>query len=127
MLRDWPCHLLYQESLLLNLTLFFLTDRERVVELDKSISKLYLLNLDKLLPIIKPLYSNTGRSAKNQQGIIRSLVLMLSMTCPLGPPRSPLISCSAPSAGFSLAALRLSALIMILRNGSGWLLKRHLR
>jgi hypothetical protein len=30
-----------------------------------------------LLPIIKPLYSNTGRSAKNQQGIIRSLVLML--------------------------------------------------
>jgi hypothetical protein len=77
MLRDWPCHLLYQESLLLNLTLFFLTDRGRVVELDKSISKLYLLNLDKLLPIIKPLYSNTGRSAKNQQGIIRSLVLML--------------------------------------------------
>lgn len=77
MLRALPCHLLYQESLLLNLTLFFLTDRERVVELDKSISKLYLLNLDKLPPIIKPLYLNTGRSAKNQQGIIRSLVLML--------------------------------------------------
>jgi hypothetical protein len=42
-----------------------------------SISKLYLLNLDLLFPIIKPLYSNTGRSAKNQQGI-RSLVLMLA-------------------------------------------------
>jgi hypothetical protein len=77
MLRDWPCHLLYQESLLLNLTFFFLTDRERVIELAHSISKLYLLNLDLLFPIIKPLYSNTGRSAKNQQGIIRSLVLML--------------------------------------------------
>jgi hypothetical protein len=35
-----------------------------MVELDKSISKLYLLNLDMLLPIIKPLYSNTGRAAK---------------------------------------------------------------
>jgi hypothetical protein len=77
MLRDWPCHQEYQTALLLNLTLFYLTDRERVVELEKSISKLYLLNLDKLFPIIKPLYSNTGRPAKNQQGIIRSLVLML--------------------------------------------------
>jgi hypothetical protein len=50
-----------------------------VVDLDKYVSKLYLLNLDKLLPIIKPLYSYTGRSAKNQQGIIRSLVLMLDL------------------------------------------------
>lgn len=45
--------------------------------MDKSISKLYLLNLDSLLPVIKPLYSDFGRPAKNQQGIIRSLVLML--------------------------------------------------
>jgi hypothetical protein len=77
MLRDWPSHQEYQTALLLHLTLFYLTDRERVVELEKSISKLYLLNLDKLFPIIKPLYSNTGCPAKNQQGIIRSLVLML--------------------------------------------------
>jgi hypothetical protein len=53
MLLDWPCHLLYQESLLLNLTLFSIIVRKRVIELDKSISKLYLLNLDKLFPIIK--------------------------------------------------------------------------
>ena len=45
--------------------------------MEKSISKLYLLNLDPLLPIIKPLYSNTGCPAKNQLGIIRSLILML--------------------------------------------------
>lgn len=51
--------------------------RSRVVALDKVISKLYLLNLDNLFPIIKPLYSDLGRPAKNQQGIIRSLVLML--------------------------------------------------
>ena len=48
-----------------------------MVDLNKSISKLYLLNLDNLLPIIKPLYPDFGRPAKNQQGIIRSLVLML--------------------------------------------------
>ena len=77
MLRDWPNHHGYQTKLLLDLNLFFVTDGERVVELEKSISKLYLLNLDKLFPIINPLYSNTGCPAKNQQGIIRSLVLML--------------------------------------------------
>jgi hypothetical protein len=36
MLRDWPCHLLYQESLLLNLTFFFLTDRERMALTEKA-------------------------------------------------------------------------------------------
>jgi len=77
MLRDWQSHEEYQKNLLLNLVLFYQTDRERVVELSESISKLYLLNLDKLHPIIKPLYSNTGRPAKNQAGIIRSFILML--------------------------------------------------
>ncbi|MDQ2086219.1 hypothetical protein RBH29_07225 [Herbivorax sp. ANBcel31] len=45
--------------------------------MEKSLSKLYLLDLNNLLPIIKHLYSDTGRPAKNQQGIIRFLVLML--------------------------------------------------
>jgi len=45
--------------------------------MEKALSKLYLFDLDNLLPIIKPLYSGTGTPAKNQQGIIRSLVLML--------------------------------------------------
>jgi len=77
MLKDWPSHQQYQENLMLQLLLFYQTDRERVVKLDKSISKLYHLNLDPLLPIVFPLYSNTGRPAKNQPGIIRSLILML--------------------------------------------------
>ena len=77
MLQDWLAHKQYQENLMLNLLLFYHTDRERVVTLDKSISKLYLLNLDRLFPIVFPLYSITGRPAKNQPGIIRSLVLML--------------------------------------------------
>jgi hypothetical protein len=77
MLQDWPTHQEYQDTLVLHLLLLFHTDRERVVGLDKPISKLYQLNLDKLFPIVLPLYSNTGRPAKNQPGIIRSLILML--------------------------------------------------
>jgi len=77
MLQDWIAHEVYQKFLLLSLIAFGVPYYSRVVQLEKSISKLYLLNLDPLYPIIKPLYSFTGRPAKNQQGIIRSLVLML--------------------------------------------------
>ncbi|UZQ51245.1 hypothetical protein [Clostridium kluyveri] len=77
MLRDWNPHLKYQEQLCLKMILHYEMQRSRVAALDKSISKLYLLNLDNLLPVIKPLYSDLGRPAKNQQGIIRSLILML--------------------------------------------------
>lgn len=74
MLCNWELHKDYQQKLLLNLILFYQTEKSRVVSLDKSISKLYLLDLDNLLPLIKHLYSYTGRPARNQQGIIRSLV-----------------------------------------------------
>ena len=77
MLCNWESHENYQKKLLLNLILFSEIEKSRVVSLDKSLSKLYLLNLNNLLPVIKPLYSVAGRPAKNQQGIIRSLVLML--------------------------------------------------
>lgn len=77
MLRDWTPHIEYQEKLYLKMLLHYEIQRSRLVALDKSISKLYLLNLDNLLPVIKPLYPDFGRPAKNQQGIIRSLVLML--------------------------------------------------
>ena len=77
MLRNFELHSHYQENLKLNLKHFWETDRDRVKNMNKFISKLYLLNLDPLLPIIKPLYSNTGCPAKNQPGIVRSLILML--------------------------------------------------
>lgn len=77
MLRDWIPHSKYQEMLYLKMIPHYIIQRSRLVSLDKSISKLYLLNLDSLLPVIKPLYPDLGRPAKNQQGIIRSLVLML--------------------------------------------------
>lgn len=77
MLCHWKSHKNYQEKLLACLLLFYETERSRVVAMEKSLSKLYLLDLDPLLPIIKPLFSDFGRPAENQQGIIRSLVLML--------------------------------------------------
>ena len=77
MLCNWESHENYQKKLLLDLILFCEIEKSRVASMDKSLSKLYLLNLDNLLPIIKHLYSDIGRPAENQQGIIRSLVLML--------------------------------------------------
>lgn len=79
MLNKWVPHEKYQRELWLKLMQYCLTQKGRVQTLDASISKLYLLNLDPLLPIIKPLYSDYGRLTKNQQGIIRSLVLMLAV------------------------------------------------
>ena len=77
MLCNWESHEDYQKKLLLNLRLFSEIEKSRVASMGKSLSKLYLFDLDNLLPIIKPLYSDTGRPAENQQGMIRSLVLML--------------------------------------------------
>lgn len=77
MLRDWTPHSVYQEKVRFKMLLHYEIQRSRLVALDKSISKLYLLNLDNLLPVLKPLYPAFGRPAKNQQGIVRSLVLML--------------------------------------------------
>lgn len=77
MLRNWLSHSDYQKYLLSILPDFLSIERDRVLKLEGSISKLYLLNLDRVRPVIEKLYSSTGRPAKNQQGIIRSLILML--------------------------------------------------
>jgi hypothetical protein len=77
MLCDWNSHESYQKKFVLELLLFCQIERSRIVSMDKSLSKLYLLDLDRLLPVIKPLYPDIGRPATNQQGIIRSLILML--------------------------------------------------
>ena len=77
MLRNWVTHEEYQKRFIEELALLPEKEKSRVVLMDKPLSKLYLFNLDNLLPVIKPLYSNTGSPAKNQQGIIRSLILML--------------------------------------------------
>lgn len=58
MLHNWELHKDYQNNLKLKLLFYMQTQRSRQVEFHRIISKLYLLNLDSLLPIIKPLYPN---------------------------------------------------------------------
>ena len=77
MLRNWQSHSDYQKHLIQRLSVHAQKEKGRLIQLNKAISKLYLLNLDNLLPVIKPLYPDFGRPAKNQQGIFRSLTLML--------------------------------------------------
>ncbi len=75
MLRNWELHEDYQNNLKLKLFIYSITQKSRLIEFDKTLSKVYLLNLDSLLNTIKPIYPDIGRPAKNQQGIIRSLVI----------------------------------------------------
>jgi hypothetical protein len=54
-------------------------EKNRLFKLHQnSLLKLSLLNLDSLFPVIKPLYPELGRPAKNQCELIRSLVLMVA-------------------------------------------------
>lgn len=79
MLHDWQLHKDYQNDLQQKLIIHLQIERNRIKSLDKAINKLYLLYLGNLLSIVKPLYTNCGRPAKNQQGIIRSPILMLDL------------------------------------------------
>lgn len=77
MLRDWTYHTTYQESVRRELELLSKDEKSRLSLFQDSLSKLFLLNLDPLLSIIKPLYSAFGRPSKNQCELLRSLILML--------------------------------------------------
>jgi len=48
-----------------------------------AISKMLILNLDPLIPIIKPLYPDGGRMAERQLEIFRSFILMKDLGIPL--------------------------------------------
>ena len=72
----WQTHSEYQRLLIQNVLLFYQSEKPRVTRLAKALSKLYILDLDSLKPILQPYYSNTGAPAKHQQEIFRSFVLM---------------------------------------------------
>jgi hypothetical protein len=73
LLGFWQSHADYQQQVV---TALSEVNPSAFYEYERSISKLYILNLDPLKPIIAPLYSKTGRKSKNQPEIFRSLVLM---------------------------------------------------
>ena len=83
MLGNWLAHKEYQENVVEKLRAIAMITPEAVREYKDEISKVYLLDLDVLKPIITPLYSHTGRKSENQPEIFRSFVLMSSLKmCP---------------------------------------------
>lgn len=76
MLNQWRSHKEYQSYLLEKILPFFESDKDNVLQYGKSLSKLYILDLDPLLPLLAPYYSLFGAPAKNQPELIRSFILM---------------------------------------------------
>ena len=73
MLGFWRNHAGYQQFVIRNLKT---ADTDSVLEYKDVITKLFILNLDKLKDVIAPLYSSTGRPALFQPEIFRSFILM---------------------------------------------------
>ena len=76
LLGFWRSHADYQQQTATALALIARSSPHELWEYEQSISKLYILNLDPLKPIVAPLYSSTGRPSENQPEIFRSLILM---------------------------------------------------
>mgnify|MGYP007112224384 CR=1 FL=1 len=114
MLGPWLPHQMYQQQLILKLIPHWFFDKGRILQMKNSILKLFHLDLDRILHIIKPLYSNTGAPSKEQAGIIRSLVLIKVNTVYLnGQKKWQMIHYFILSVGL-LIRLRLHHPIMIL-------------
>jgi len=78
MLKKWTTHSEYLSHLDREIDSLSPHEKNRLFKLHQnSLLKLSLLNLDPLLPIVKPLYPELGRPAKNQCELIRSLILMV--------------------------------------------------
>ena len=76
LLGFWRSHVDYQQQVATELSLIARFNPYALLEYEHSISKLYILDLDPMKPILAPLYSNTGRPSINQPEIFRSLLLM---------------------------------------------------
>lgn len=72
----WCSHSEYQKALVDKLLPVYQSDKQRVAGYAGAISKLYLLDLDRLKPLLTAVYSHTGAPAKHQPEIFRSFVLM---------------------------------------------------
>ena len=76
MLGLWRSHSEYQKSLVENLLPIYLADKMRVSQYADILSKLYLLDLDLIKPLLDKVYSHTGAPANFQPEVFRSFVLM---------------------------------------------------
>jgi len=79
MLGKWDSHKKYQEFVLSELSELARLSPCTILEYENEISKIFILNLDLLKPVIANLYSATGRPSNLQPEIFRSFILMNSM------------------------------------------------
>ena len=85
MLGKWTSQIEYQKFVKQKLREISQRDPQKVLEYEDVISKLYILNLDKLLKVMSPLYSELGRPAQLQPEIFRSFVGMNELGMTLDP------------------------------------------
>jgi hypothetical protein len=76
LLGSWQSHADYQRQTATELSIIAKLNPYALLEYENSISKLYILNLDPMNPIIAPRYSSTGRPSVNQPEIFRAFILM---------------------------------------------------
>ena len=79
MLGTWTSHADYQQYASDTLSVIAMRTPHTLREYQDAISKVFILNLDPLKTKMFPLYSSTGRPAKNQPEIFRSLILMVCL------------------------------------------------
>ncbi|MGC8889536.1 MAG: hypothetical protein ACP5PC_02410, partial [bacterium] len=77
--QHWIPHSLYQKNLLSSLKSLHDSYSDRIEEYSDLVDKLFYFNLDKAYQILSPYYSNTGRPAKYQAEILRSLIAMVHL------------------------------------------------
>ncbi|MBC7319881.1 hypothetical protein H5T89_04480 [bacterium] len=77
--QHWSQHSLYQKKLLISLKLLLNSYRDRIEEYSDLINRLFYLNLYNAYKVLSPYYSNTGRPAKFQAEILRSLIAMVHL------------------------------------------------
>ena len=76
MLKFWRSHVDYQSFVSDTISSFSETELLKLQSYSKSREKLDSLNLDSIGVLLAPYYSNTGRPAKNQPEILRSLPVL---------------------------------------------------
>ena len=79
MLGKWLSHKEYQKNVVSEFSDLARLNPHALLEYQNDISRVFILNLDLLKPIIEPLYSTTGRPSNLQPEIFRSYTLMNSL------------------------------------------------
>ena len=76
MLGIWRSHAEYQLFLINNVLPFYISNKPTMEFYSQALTKLYILDLDVLKPLLEPCFSTTGKPSNQQPEIFRSFILM---------------------------------------------------